>query len=308
MADRIRRAPLDWDDLRYFLAVVRRGTLSAAARALGVNHATVSRRIASLETALGRTLFERRADGFVLTADGEAVLAGASVMADTADGIAGGGAAGEPVGWVRVATTRTLADVFLVPRLAPLALRHPALGIEVLADSRNLSLSRREADLALRWARPRDGELVARRVATVAHRLYGTPDGSVTGPPPVVTYDEDGADLPEARWLRATWPSARIAFRSNSLAAQAAAVGAGLGVAVLPCFLADAMGLAPCPAPPPPSRPPSREVWMLARRDVLRLPRVRAVADAIVAVFEAGRDVLGGGNVQAGGTSSTSPS
>ena len=284
MADRFRTAALDWDDLRHFVALARRGTLSAAARALRVNHATVARRIASLETALGRTLFDRGADGYTLTAAGEAVLAEAGAMESAAAAIAEGDGSGALTGWVRIATTRTLADLVLVPRLLPaLDARHPGLRVEVLADSRNVSLARREADLALRWARPRDGGAVARRLATVAHGLYGSGDA-------VITYDEDGADLPEARWLRAARPGARVAFRSNSLVAQAEAVRAGLGVAVLPRFLGDRVGLSPCPA----AAPPEREVWLLARGEVLRIPRVRAVADTVVAVFDAARGALAG--------------
>ncbi|HLO78989.1 MAG TPA: LysR family transcriptional regulator, partial [Magnetospirillum sp.] len=166
---------MDWEDVRHFLALARHGTLSATARALGVNHATVARRVAALESALGRVLFDRRADGYALTADGRAVADEAAPMEaaalaalhrlDRGTGLSG---------VVRVTTTRALADCFLAPRLGALAQAHPGIEVELVTGSRAFSLARREADVALRLGAPRDSELRGRKLASAAASFFAT--------------------------------------------------------------------------------------------------------------------------------------
>src|SRR5215470_10445582 len=118
MADKKRTDRLDWQDVRYFVALARHGTLSATARALRVNHATVARRIASFETVVGRPLFERRADGYPLTAEGKAVLDEASTMEDAAISVLRRLDAGTQLsGLVRLTAGRALAENFLIDRL-----------------------------------------------------------------------------------------------------------------------------------------------------------------------------------------------
>ena len=286
-------AALDWDDLRVFLELARSGSLSAAARALGLSHATGGRRIASLETALGCPLVDRRADGYGLTADGEAVRDLAQGMDERALAILrrGGQEGGEAErlrGTVRLTMTQALADRFLVPRLGPLRARHPGLDLEVVADNRSFSLARREADLAIRLARPQSGELFARRLATVAYALYAAPGV----PDTLVAFEETLADLPEAAWLGAHLGDRRVAFRSNSVQAQLAAAKAGFGAALLPCWLAAGEeGLERIPTQAPPL---AREAWLVVHRDRKDVPRVRAVIDHIAAVFEAERPLLSG--------------
>ncbi|MCW2235972.1 LysR family transcriptional regulator [Azospirillum canadense] len=282
-------AALDWDDLRVFLELARVGSLSAAARALGLSHATVGRRIAALEATLGRPLVDRRPDGYGLTVDGEAVRALAEGMDERALAIlrrAGGGE--ELAGTVRLTMTQALADRFLVPRLARLRARHPALDLEVIADNRSLSLARREADLAIRLARPQSGELFARRLATVGYALHAAPGA----PDVLVGFDEALADLPEAAWLARHAGGRRIAFRSNSVQAQLAAAKGGFGAALLPCWLAaEEAGLEQLPTTAPPL---VREAWLVVHRDRKDVPRVRAVIDHIVELFEAERALLAG--------------
>lgn len=288
---------LDWDDLRVFLELARSGSLSAAARALGLSHATVGRRIASLEAALGCPLVDRRADGYGLTADGEAVRDLAQGMDERAFAILRRGGQGDGQaeghaetlrGTVRLTMTQALADRFLVPRLGALRARHPGLDLEVVADNRSFSLARREADLAIRLARPQSGDLFARRLATVAYALYaasGAPDT-------LVAFDETLADLPEAAWLGAHLGDRRVAFRSNSVQAQLAAAKAGFGAALLPCWLAAGeAGLERIPTQAPPL---TREAWLVVHRDRKDVPRVRAVIDHIAAVFEEERPLLAG--------------
>jgi DNA-binding transcriptional LysR family regulator len=276
--------PLDWEDLRVFVALARAGSLSAAARALKVSHATVGRRVAALEDTLGRPLFDRRADGYALTAEGAAVLELAAGMDERASAILrrAGREAGL-TGTVRLTATESLAERFLIPRLAGFRRRHPGIDLEVLSDPRSLSLAKREADVAVRLARPQAGELVTRRLATIAYGVYAAPDGDTES---WVGYDDSFAHLPEAQWLARHAAGGRIALRTNGLAGQLAAVRAGFGKAVLPRWFAEESGLAACP---PPAPPPVREAWLVVHRDLKDVPRVRALTDAVTAAFEAER-------------------
>ena len=131
MPDRKRSADLDWEDLRYFVALARYGSLSATARALRVNHATVARRVTSLETVLGRPLFERRADGYILTAEGKAVLDEANAMDEAALSVLRRlDTSTELNGLVRLTAARVLAEGFLIERLAGLHERYPGLDLD----------------------------------------------------------------------------------------------------------------------------------------------------------------------------------
>ncbi|SMH61600.1 LysR family transcriptional regulator [Azospirillum agricola] len=282
-------ASLSWDDVRIFLELARTGSLSAAARVLRISHATVGRRVAALEADLGRTLVERRADGYALTVEGEAVFRLADGMDERALAILRRGGREEGLtGTVRLTATQALTDRFLVPRLGPFRARHPGIDLEVTVDNRTLSLARREADLAIRMARPEHGDLVARRLSTVAYGLFaiaGAPDA-------LIGYDEALADLPEAVWLARHAGGRRVAFRSNSVQAQLAAARAGFGAALLPVWLAAGeTDLQPVAMA---GLPLTRELWLVLHRDMKEVPRVRAVIDHLVALFEAGLQPPGG--------------
>jgi molybdate transport repressor ModE-like protein len=284
-----RSTPLDWEDLRVFVALARSGSLSAAARELGISHATVGRRIAALEETLSQALFDRRADGYVLTAHGAAVLELAEEMDDRALAIVRRVRRDEGLtGTVRLTAVETIAERFLIPRLAEFHHRHPGIDLEVVTDPRSLSLAKREADLAVRLARPQAGELVTRRLATVAYGVYVAPGGDESA---WVGADDSLADLPESVWLSRNAAGARVALRANSLAAQFAAVRAGFGKALLPRWFAEEEGGFVSLQPPAP--PPVREAWLVVHRDLKDVPRVRAVIDAVVAAFESERERLG---------------
>ncbi|MBY6260503.1 LysR family transcriptional regulator [Azospirillum sp. 412522] len=281
--------PLDWDDLRVFLELARAGSLSAAARSLRLSHATVGRRLAALEATLGRSLMERRPDGYILTEEGESIRVLAEAMDERAQAIRRreGDTAGL-TGTVRLTMTQALADIFLIPRLGPLRTANPALDLEIVADNRTLSLARREADLAIRLARPQRGDLVGRRLATLGYGLYAAPGA----PDTLIAYDESMAELPEALWLDRHGGGRRVAFRSNSVQGQLAAAVAGFGIAFLPCMLADGVvGLERRSLCGPPL---TREAWLLVHRDRREVPRVRAVIEHLVAVFTAERERLEG--------------
>ncbi|CAO3447711.1 LysR family transcriptional regulator [Azospirillum largimobile] len=281
--------PLDWDDLRVFLELARAGSLSAAARSLRLSHATVGRRLAALESALGRSLMERRPEGYVLTDEGESVRALAEAMDERAQAIRRReGADTGLTGTVRLTMTQALADIFLIPRMGALRAANPGLDLEIIVDNRTLSLARREADLAIRLARPQRGDLVGRRLATLGYGLYAAPDA----PDTLIAYDESMAELPEALWLDRHGGGRRVAFRSNSVQGQLAAAVAGFGTAFLPCMLADGVpGLERLPLSGPPL---TREAWLLVHRDRREVPRVRAVIEHLVTVFTAEKERLAG--------------
>jgi molybdate transport repressor ModE-like protein len=235
------RTELDWEDVRFFAALARHGSLSAAARALSVNHATVARRVGHLEQTLGRKLFERRPNGYVLTAAGQSAIEAAGQMQNGAGALESSGPASGLSGVVRLTATPSLAESFLIPRLAAWQPRHPGLDIELVADNASRSLMRHSADVALRLARPEDGELIARRLVTIGYGFYGAQDWSerigAGGSLVFAGFDEANAHLPEAVWLACNFPGARLVFRSNSQMSQAAAARSGGAIALLPHFL-----------------------------------------------------------------------
>jgi DNA-binding transcriptional LysR family regulator len=295
MADRFRTG-LDWADVHVFAALARYGSLSATARALAVNHATVARRLAGLERALGTKLFERRPTGYELTAAGRRALEPAAAMEDAADALRRLEPAPSLAGLVRITATPSLAETFLIPRLKTLQERNPALDFEVTAGRQPASLPRHQSDVALRLGRPERGDILARRVARVGYGFYGTPewrDQLNKGVAPVfIGFDEAGAQFPEALWLARHFRSQRLAFRANYQTGQIAAARAGFGVALLPHFLAA--GEPALIEVRLPETPPTRELWLLTRSDVRRTPHLRAVTDFLVDLFRRERSLFGG--------------
>jgi DNA-binding transcriptional LysR family regulator len=288
MLDKKRTGDLDWEDVRYFVALARYRSLSATARALRVNHATVSRRVSSLEARLGRPLFDRRAEGYALTLDGKAVLDEANAMDAAALSVLRRlDTSLELSGLVRLTAGRSLAEGFLIDRLSELRRRYPAIDVELIGEVRVLSLARREADLALRFGTPNSSELSARRVGTICFGLYVSSslrdELDAAARLPLIGFDRDGESIAEAEWLGRQFPGRRFAFRGNSQLAQAAAARAGFGVALLPRYLAaDDPGLVEITCDTPLLE---RELWLLIRPDLTKVPRVRATADYLVEVF-----------------------
>lgn len=280
---------MDWDDLRSFLAIAREGTLSAAALRLGVRQSTMGRRLAALEAKAGVRLLERTPRGFRLTPAGEAARAQVERMEDAALA-AQRAVSGRDVrleGNVRLTTVSDFAPDTLMRGLAGLALRYPGIMVELITDDRTLSLAAREADLAIRLARPRGQLLVGRRVGEVFCGLYASaaylaahgplpPGGDGAGHRLILSRDENGA-YPEIDALAALAPKAAVALRTDSRASQLAAARAGLGIAVLGHHVATGMGLARFAAPPL----PSREIWLVQHEDTRSVPRIRAVAEAL---------------------------
>jgi molybdate transport repressor ModE-like protein len=289
MAEQKRTVSPDWEDVRLFLALAREGSLSAAARRLGVNHATIARRLRALEDSLGETLAERRAQGYVLTAAGLRVLDAAHGMESEARRLARPAEEGAPAGLVRINAPPGLSAGFLTERLARIALDHPGLDIDLAADLRAVSLERHEADIAIRLGRPEDGDVIARSLGRMGFGFYGVDAlcrAVEQGAEPVfVGFDESGAYLPEAAWLNHRFPRARRVFGVGNQFAQAIAARSGIGIALLPHYLGRAepslraVDLGDVPAP--------REIVMLTRRRDSGHRIIGTVAGAIRVLFEA---------------------
>ncbi|PZQ64360.1 MAG: LysR family transcriptional regulator [Phenylobacterium zucineum] len=286
------RSGLDWDDVRVFLAVARTGSLSAAARALRVNHTTISRRLAKLEEDLdGGRLLERSPDGYRLTEAGADALADAERMEAAADSFRLKAQAGEDLtGLVRVSAVASFGERLLAGPLARLALAHPGLTIELAGEDRNVSVERGDADLAVRFGRPEHGDALTRRLGEASHRLYAAP-AYLAGRSPA---DWSFIGFTEAVEMRA--PMARdiarlvgdrpTVLRCTTLGAQREAAAAGGGVALLPDWLAaDDPRLVP--APDEGAERWSRPIWLVLRPDIARVARARLVADAIVGLLAA---------------------
>ena len=278
---------LDWDDIRYFVELARQGKLSATARALGVEHSTVARRIGMLETRVGVRLFDRLPKNWVLTAEGEELLAQARRVEDEALAFARAGAGASTLrGIVRLSAPPVFASAFLVPRLGALRARWPAIALEIIGEVRQADLYRREADLALRMARPSQDGLAARPLAQTGYGLYAAP-GWFERPAEeweFIGHGESMKDTPQQQWL-ATFAAGRpYAFWTNDAAAMLAACRAGLGVAVLPHFLGR--GDPMLAVHPEYAQVLSRPLWLAVQPDVRRSPRVTLMADLLAALLQ----------------------
>ena len=291
---------MNWDDLRHVLAIARAGTLSAAAGRLGVNQTTAARRLTAIEGDLGARLFDRVDRRLVATPTGQAVIAHAEKMEGEAQllerAVAGRDAALSGV--VRVTSVESVMATFLVPRLGEFRRAYGDIALELIGDNTNLDLARREADIALRLARPREGQARTRRLADIGYAVYGSRaylDGRsrpALGDHDWVSHDETLSHIPEAAWCKRAVRDFRPVLRCNGVQAMVEAVKAGVGVGILPCYRGDAEpDLTRLTGPAPVVR---RELWLLVHGDLLKLMRVRAVVDWLVAVCRREKGLLSG--------------
>ncbi|HEY4242324.1 MAG TPA: LysR substrate-binding domain-containing protein [Kofleriaceae bacterium] len=275
-----------WDDARHFAALAAAGSLSAAAKALGVDHVTVARRVRALEAALGLALVDRRARVPVLTADGERIAALVEEMAQAADGVARAASSASPAiaGTVSVSAPPTLLTALVAPGLADFRARYPALRLRLSGDKRVASLARREADVALRLVRPTSGDLVAQRVGRFAFGLYGE-RGYVARHPAAahefIAFDAASEHLPQHAWLLAHAGARPIAIRTNDFDSQIAAARAGAGIAALPDYAARREPS--LVAVRTRQKPLVRDLWLVVHADLRAAARIRAVMAYLVA-------------------------
>jgi DNA-binding transcriptional LysR family regulator len=233
------QASMDWDNLKFFLALAETGSLSRASEKLRVDHSTVARRIEMLEHDLGVRLVERLSRSYRLTAEGERVRDRARQIETNVADIArfAHSVDRSPQRVVRISGPPTFVSQFLAPRLLPL--QQPGWRIELVGEARQVSLSQGETDLALRMTRPAEKGVIARRLAVVAYGLYGSRDYLANcgdNAQDFLGYDESLDSLPQQRWLKMLAGDRGLALRSNDLANLLTAARAGLG---LQCCLAS---------------------------------------------------------------------
>ncbi len=284
--------PLHWQDLHFFLATARGGSLTAAAGNLGVNASTVHRRLAALESTLDTRLFSRSARGYALTGAGAELLEHAlAIEAEVLHAERRVGGRDQSVsGLIRVSTVDDLALFVLSPLLGEFCKRHPRVRLDVAIDSDLADLARRQADVAIRpGAPPKGSDLIARRVCGIAVALYaGRSYVARQAPPetlerlrehPIVRADTARAHLAMERFLDAYVEPDGAAFRSNSMLARLAAIRDGVGIGLLPCITADAepalirLGQAIPEA--------AASLWILIHADMRRSARVRALVESV---------------------------
>ncbi len=295
---------LNWDDVRLLLLVARTRSLSAAAVQLGVSPSTVGRRIALLERALGVTLFVRHASGYKLTEDGSALLDAALRVEDAVLQLqsAATDRGNTPRGVVRLATNDAIANLLILPRWAKLAPLYPELRLELVTGPLVQELHRRDADLALRLVRPEAGGLVVRKLGVQAYAVYArkglvmSPRGQRGKPDlarlPWIGWDASIQHLPHARWQRERYPEARIALTANTLFSQLQAAQQGLGLALLPCHVADRHPeLERCLSP---AQCVAQDLWLVIQQGLRNAPRVRVVAALLTELVREHRAALAG--------------
>jgi DNA-binding transcriptional LysR family regulator len=290
--------------------VARAGSLTGGAQALGINHSTAFRRLQAAEAKLGVRLFERLAAGHYLPteAGAQAMLVAERMETETTRldrEIAGSDH--RLTGRLRVTSSETLAYRLLTGELARFRAAHPGIELELTIDNRILSLSRREADVALRVARPKEPDLVGRKLVDAAWTVYGAPtllkklklparggaDFASLAAGPFIGWQSDADGIHAGKWLEAAVPAPAIVYRSNSLINQLSAAKAGIGLAVLPCYLGDMeRGIARAIAKPIPAL--ARELWIVTHKDLKDTARVRAFLDLVGAGLVAHKRLFAG--------------
>ncbi|MBM3619238.1 MAG: LysR family transcriptional regulator [Alphaproteobacteria bacterium] len=291
----------DWDDLRVFLTLAREGSLTMAAKRLGVSHPTVARRVHALEERIGVRLFDRLPDRFVPTSAGEELLADTEAMERAAESIGrrSAGLTDTARGVVRISAGEAMTT--LVARHLPsLRGRLREIEFELVTSHMLANLSRREADLMIREQVPDLADIVARKLGRVAYAVYGVPDLAPAGRAspdklrvlPWVGFDEDHSYMPGQKWMAELLVDAKPTVRTNNWMVLHEAVRSGAGLAVLPCYLGD---------PDPALRrvgglldDVAVDQWLLVHRDLRGLPRVRAVMDALIDLFQRHKPLLEG--------------
>lgn len=286
---------LDWNDLRVFLTVARAGNLSKAGRILGMDHATVGRRISALEFALETPVFERDRQGYRLNAQGkemlehvEAVEANILTLSDTLSGDQPG-----LTGPVRIATMEGIASLYLSEQFVEFKCRQPGITIELVTSSNDVRISHREADLFLGFFEPHGPNLRIEKIGQFQLYLYAHAEYlSTRGTPTLVSdlqhhsfvgYIDDLIQLDAVRWLDDAISSPSISFHSTSMLSQMFSAAAGGGIVMLPAFAkAERFGLVQILTEQIDVR---RAIWMSSHQYLQRVPRIRAVASFLTEIM-----------------------
>ncbi len=277
----------DWNDLKYLLTLHRAGKLQKAGRIVGVSDTTVARRIRALEQKLGASLFLRSATGRYEPTDATLeILKHAEAIETAHNAIAATTTerTSRVVGSVRISSVPIIVNRLLVPKLGTLTRMHPDLTIELVPASDNLDLSKREADLALRFARPTGGgmRIKAQKLGEMKFGVYAARSIEPEHRARWIRYDDAHSGLPQARWIddaagRSSEPNANLKVADAETAIEG--VANGLGKSLLPCEIADAdprlQAIASCDE----GELPTREIWLLAHTDQASRSSISAAKD-----------------------------
>ncbi|EPL6453022.1 LysR family transcriptional regulator [Providencia rettgeri] len=294
------RKKMNWDDAKIFLAIAREGTLSAASKVLKLGIATTSRRLERLEEALGVRLFTRDQLGYKLTDEGGALISQAEALEQA--GFAFSNAAHKKnenvMGYVCLATAQGLADHLIIPTLPSLTDVNPNLTIEIVTGVSTVNLHRRDADIALRMVRPDSGNVRIRKLGTLGFGLYASESYLQRRPNPdrpnnlehddFIGWSEAQQHLNSAQWLEKTLRGRPCRLTTTTMSAQFSAVQTGLGLAVLPHFIARKMGLIclqndiGC----------DQSIWLAIHSDLAHSRRIRVVADFLTALVYDNQEIL----------------
>ncbi|WP_322078571.1 LysR family transcriptional regulator [Burkholderia cepacia] len=281
-------APMfDWENLRYFVAVAQTGSLSAAARRLNVDHATVSRRLGALEAELKIRVIDRLPRACRPTAAGRQIL-------ELAEKIEAHAFAIERLaltehlpmhGTVTISVPPVLANNFFANHLHEFAQLHPGIRLSMASQAQRVSLARREADIAVRLFRPEEPQNVTRKLGEMAFGLYASRDYAHASSPDdwaFICYDAQFAEMPHQKWLESIARGRRIACEVSDITTQQVAARTGIGVAGLPVFMGDDdPGLQRLPFD---GEPYARDLWLVVHADLRHAPTIRAAIDFIVDV------------------------
>lgn len=277
----------DWNDLRYFLAVTQAGTLTGAARRMGTDHATVSRRIGALERAIGAKLFERSPHGYYPTLSGERLIAHAESM--EAEAMAATAELGRPdigiTGTIRINSLEGFGNYFLAPRVGRFAATHPRLRLELVMIQQIVALSKREGDVAVALAPPKENRFVTTRLGEYHLGLYAAPSYLASRPPikrrsdleahAFIGYVDDLVFTRGLDYLDEVLPGLKARLQSSSIATQLVMAEQGLGICVFPSFMGrNRPGLVPVL---PQEVRLKRDYWLFTHGDLAETARVRAV-------------------------------
>lgn len=291
----------NWNDLQLLLAVADAGSLAGAARRLAVNHTTVLRRVRAVERRFGVRLFDRLPTGYALTGAGEEMAEAARAVGETVSAVERRLLGRDLLltGTIRITTADTLAASILPAALVDFQSTHPDVRLELSTSGAMVSLSKREADVAVRPSTKPPPNLVGRRVAAVAIAPYASPRYLAAHAAKQelsrhvwIGLDESLSGTTIARWMRRTLAEAKIALRADALLAAAHAALAGAGVAALPCYLADPLpGLRRLRGP---IGQMATELWVLTHEDLRTAARIRALTDSLVVSLGRERPLIEG--------------
>ena len=292
---RANLAAMDWDDVRVFLAIARKGSMRAAGRTLGLSQPTVARRLAAFEATFGgTTLFDRLPEGLRLNAAGAQLVPAAESVEAAALTLERRRAAASPAlnGTVRVSTGECAAGFLARFLTEPTTKALPrGVTLELIDARQRKNLVRREADMALRHEPPGSGDFYVSKAGTFACAVYRRRGADAAA---WVTYTEEQADYDQARWVerQVKETGMPVALRASSMLMHLEAIRAGTGRGVLPCYVGDGHPLLERLGKPIPEI--AADYWIVVHRDLRRAACVRAAIDWMKAVFAEQRDVLAG--------------